>query len=182
MSYPNTNYYPTYYTTLDTPIGPLRLVGDGARLTRLELPALDGSPHATPPPPARPDAAPFAAVIAQITSYFAGERMDFDLPLAPLGTPFQRQVWDALLTIPFGQTTSYGAIAVLIGSPGSARAVGLANNRNPLPLVIPCHRVVGSTGALVGYGGGLGCKRWLLEHEARVLAASGAAEATSTLW
>ena len=170
-----------YYTSMATPVGTLMLVGDSTQLTQLLLPTQDGSPL-PPPPGSQPDPGPFASAITQLEGYFAGDRTDFDLPLAPAGTPFQRQVWDALRTIPFGRTTSYGVIATMIGSPGSARAVGLANNRNPLPLVIPCHRVIGSTGALVGYGGGLACKRWLLDHEARVLAASGVVQDAATLW
>lgn len=103
----------------------------------------------------------------QLDEYFAGGRMAFDLPLAPQGTDFQKAVWNALLLIPAGQTRSYKEIAVAVGRPGACRAVGMANNRNPIAIIIPCHRVVGSDGGLVGYGGGLGVKRYLLELEGR---------------
>jgi methylated-DNA-[protein]-cysteine S-methyltransferase len=104
----------------------------------------------------------------QVQEYCAGERTDFDLELAPRGTEFQQNVWNALLEIPFGQTTSYGALAAKLGQPGAARAVGLANGANPIGLIIPCHRVIGSDGSLTGYGGGLALKRALLAHEAQV--------------
>lgn len=98
----------------------------------------------------------------QLQEYFAGERREFTLPLAPEGTPFQRAVWEALLTIPYGETASYGEIAKRIGSERAARAVGMANNRNPIPIIIPCHRVIGVSGALTGYAGGLLLKEKLL--------------------
>ncbi|HEY4309800.1 MAG TPA: methylated-DNA--[protein]-cysteine S-methyltransferase [Pirellulales bacterium] len=101
----------------------------------------------------------------QIEEYFAGDRDQFDLPLAPMGTEFEKRVWNALLEIPFGTTWSYGQLARYIGSPKAARAVGAANGRNPISLVIPCHRVIGSSGKHVGYGGGLPVKAWLLAHE-----------------
>jgi len=101
----------------------------------------------------------------QVEEYCAGERTDFDLELAPSGTPFQRAVWDALLAIPYGETRSYGEIARVIGQPGAARGVGSANHSNPIALIIPCHRVIGADGSLTGYGGGLPLKRALLEHE-----------------
>lgn len=103
--------------------------------------------------------------IKQLKEYFAGKRTTFDLPLRAQGTPFQEKVWQALQTIPYGETRSYGAIAAQVDSPKAARAVGLANNRNPISLIIPCHRVIGASGALVGYGGGLDKKEWLLEME-----------------
>jgi methylated-DNA-[protein]-cysteine S-methyltransferase len=102
----------------------------------------------------------------QLRAYFAGELREFDLPLAPRGTAFQRRVWDAVSAIPFGATASYAEIAAVIGTPSACRAVGAANGRNPLPVIVPCHRVVGSTGALTGYGGGLERKRALLDLEA----------------
>lgn len=104
----------------------------------------------------------------QLTAYFEGSLRDFDLPLAPEGSDFQRQVWDQLLKIPYGETTSYLALARRIGDARHVRAVGTANGRNPISIIIPCHRVVGSDGSLVGYGGGLERKRWLLDHETRV--------------
>ena len=103
----------------------------------------------------------------QLTEYFAGKRKKFDLPLVPDGTDFQRSVWQALLTIPFGETRSYGNIAALIGNPRASRAVGMANNRNPIVVIIPCHRVIGWNGSLTGYGGGLGVKQYLLDLENR---------------
>lgn len=104
-------------------------------------------------------------VVDQLDEYFAGERTSFDLPLAPKGTPFQRSVWDALTQIPLGQTMTYGGLATDLGRPQAARAVGAAVGRNPISIVVPCHRVVGGSGALTGYAGGLGRKRWLLAHE-----------------
>src|SRR6202012_510460 len=102
---------------------------------------------------------------AQIEEYFAGTRRDFDLPLAPRGTAFQRSVWHALATIPFGVTTTYGEIAAAVGRPTASRAVGAANGQNPIAIVIPCHRVIGANGTLTGYGGGLPTKEWLVRHE-----------------
>jgi methylated-DNA-[protein]-cysteine S-methyltransferase len=102
----------------------------------------------------------------QLRAYFAGELREFDLPLAPRGTEFQRRVWDAVSAVPFGATSSYAEIASAIGTPSACRAVGAANGRNPLPVIVPCHRIVGSTGALTGYGGGLARKRALLDLEA----------------
>lgn len=109
------------------------------------------------------------AAAAQLDEYFAGVRTEFDLPLAPAGTPFQLTAWDALRTIPYGSTISYGEQAGRLGDPHKARAVGAANGRNPIPIVVPCHRVVGSNGTLTGFGGGLPVKAWLLEHEQSVL-------------
>ena len=109
-----------------------------------------------------------AEAAAQLRAYFAGQLQEFDLPLAPAGTEFQLSVWTRLRAIPFGQTTTYGAIAHAIGRPDAVRAVGAANGANPLPVVVPCHRVIGKSGSLTGFGGGLPVKRWLLDHEARV--------------
>ena len=148
--------------TLPSPVGLLTLVGDGHRLAGLYMhdqrhfPALD-SP--TDDPGAFVDAA------AQLDEWFSGARRDFDLELAPEGSAFQRDVWDVLRQIPYGETMTYGAVADLVGRPGSARAVGSAVGRNPIGIVVPCHRVVGAGGALTGYAGGLDRKRWLLEHE-----------------
>jgi len=104
---------------------------------------------------------------AQLTEYFAGKRKDFILPLAPVGTEFQRSVWRALQTVPYGETRSYGDIAVMIGNPKAPRAVGMANNRNPIVVIIPCHRIIGHDGSLTGYGGGLNVKQYLLDLEKR---------------
>jgi methylated-DNA-[protein]-cysteine S-methyltransferase len=116
----------------------------------------------------RRDDSAFTEACGQLDEYFAGERTEFDLPLNPAGTPFQRRVWDALKTIPYGEIRSYGEIAEQIGRPGAARAVGLANGRNPISIVVPCHRVIGASGALTGYGGGLERKQYLLDLETRV--------------
>lgn len=110
------------------------------------------------------------ATTRQLGEYFAGTRTEFDLPLDALGTPFQRAAWDVLRTIPYGTTMTYGQQAVALGDPNKARAVGAANGRNPIGIIVPCHRVVGASGALTGFAGGLDAKAWLLEHEQRVLA------------
>ena len=158
----------TYVWTADSPIGPLTLLGDGERLTGLRMAA---QRHAAPvATEAVRDHGPFAAAIAQLEAYFAGERRSFDLPLHLDGTPFQVRVWQALREIPYGTTTSYGALARRIGSPGAVRAVGLANGRNPISIVVPCHRVIGADGSLTGYGGGLDRKRYLLGLESSELA------------
>jgi methylated-DNA-[protein]-cysteine S-methyltransferase len=116
--------------------------------------------------PAAASDGPFGAVREQLDAYFAGELEAFDLPLAPHGTPFQQRVWDELTRIPYGETISYLELALRLGDRKLVRAVGTANGRNPLSVIVPCHRVIGSDGTLVGYGGGLERKRWLLEHEA----------------
>jgi methylated-DNA-[protein]-cysteine S-methyltransferase len=107
----------------------------------------------------------FADVLAQLRAYFAGELRDFDVALELAGTAFQREVWQALREIPYGETISYGELAARVGRPGASRAVGLANGRNPIAIIVPCHRVIGADGSLTGFGGGLARKRWLLEHE-----------------
>ena len=112
---------------------------------------------------------PSAWRIEQLGQYFAGDRLDFDLPLAVAGTPFQQRVWAALREIPYGETESYGELANRIGSPGAPRAVGLANGRNPIGIIVPCHRVIGASGSLTGYGGGIERKRQLLDMEREVL-------------
>ncbi len=147
-------------TTIASPIGPLALtVDDDGALTRIDFGAGEQS-----------DDPRFAAVVSQLQQYFAGERTDFDLALRPDGgSTFERRVWSALLEIPYGETASYGEIAARIGHPGKARAVGRANGRNPIAIVCPCHRVIGSDGSLTGYGGGLETKRALLDLEAGAL-------------
>jgi len=125
-------------------------------------------------PPATPGTTPLLArAAAQLAAYFAGERHTFDLPLAPAGTPFQHRVWDALLDIPYGEVRSYGELARALGRPAASRAVGFANSKNPISIIVPCHRVIGARGALTGYAGGMTAKAWLLEHERR-LAVTGA--------
>lgn len=156
---------PVLFTTVPSPVGDLLVLGDGQALTGLYC---DPPPSGLPPADARRDDAAFAEARAQLDAYFAGELSDFDLPLAARGTPFQAEVWAALCDIPYGTTTTYGALARQLGRPvGAARAVGACNGRNPIGIVVPCHRVIGSTGAIVGYAGGLDRKRWLLDHEAR---------------
>ena len=153
-------------TTVDSPIGPLDLIADGdGALTHL---LFRGEKHFEPVHRGlRADPGPFAAARAQLEEYFGGERTTFDLPLAPSGTAFQLAAWAALRAIPYGETRSYAAQARAIGRPTAVRAVGAANGRNPLGIVVPCHRVVGGDGSLTGYGGGIDRKRWLLGHERR---------------
>lgn len=152
--------------TIASPVGPLTLVAAGGRLTGLYMQVRRHAPGAAAlGEPGDPDAEPFAAAAGQLAAYFAGDLTSFDLPLGMAGTPFQRRVWAQLLEIPFGQTVSYGELAVAIGKPSASRAVGLANGRNPISIVVPCHRVVGSDGSLTGYGGGLDRKRFLLALE-----------------
>jgi methylated-DNA-[protein]-cysteine S-methyltransferase len=149
----------TFSAQLPSPVGPLVLEGDDDRLTRLGF--------GTPASP-QGDAAAVAAAAIQLEQYFAGERTEFDLDLEPRGTPFERRVWDAVRAIPYGETASYADIARRIGRPGACRAVGRANGRNPLAVIVPCHRVVGSDGSLTGYAGGIDAKRVLLDLERRV--------------
>lgn len=151
------------FATVGSPIGPLTVVTQGEVLTRILF--ADAGRPAAPPQGAREVWASSTAAVRQLEEYFRGDRTEFDLPLAPEGTPFQRRVWDELSKIPFGETRSYGQIADALGQPDAARAVGAANGQNPIPIVIPCHRVIGASGALVGFGGGLDTKRWLLHHE-----------------
>lgn len=164
----NTDSTAIYFSRIETPIGTLLLVGegDGARLS-LRGVYFDAAPHAAGaiPPGAREEPAVFAEVRAQLDAYFRGARTAFELPLAPRGTDFQRRVWAALAEIPYGATTTYAAIARAIGRPKAVRAVGAANGRNPLSIVVPCHRVIGADGTLTGYAGGVPNKRRLLELE-----------------
>ncbi len=152
------------YATLDSPLGEVLIAGDDAGLRRISF--LAGTQAVTPHPAWVRDPAALRDALAQIGAYFAGEVRCFDLPLAPEGTPFQQRVWAALREIPYGETRSYGALAGAIGRPTASRAVGAANGRNPLPIVVPCHRVIGSTGALTGFAGGVHLKRALLRLEA----------------
>jgi methylated-DNA-[protein]-cysteine S-methyltransferase len=142
--------------TVETPIGPLLLSAGGGHLSRIDFDSRIACSSAAPP---------FPEAEAQLHAYFAGELERFELPLAPRGTAFQRSVWDALAEIPYGSTTTYSELAAKIGRPGACRAVGAANGRNPLPVIVPCHRVIGAAGALTGYGGGLARKRRLLALE-----------------
>lgn len=159
------------YAGLRTPIGVLRLFGTPRGLLTIALPnesrdAADARVRRLlGAVTVREDAAALTEALTQLTAYFAGTRRTFDVPLDPRGTPFQRQVWAAVADVPFGETRSYGEIAHAIGRPAAARAVGSANGANPLPPIIPCHRLVGTDGALTGYGGGLDLKQALLDLE-----------------
>ena len=152
-----------YYCYLETPIGDLLLAGDEDALSLIGFP--EGSMRREPEPDWIFSDKPFAAAREQLTAYFAGERKSFDLNLNPVGTEFQLQVLDELQKIPYGITASYGDIAKRIGRPKAVRAVGAANGRNPIPIIIPCHRVIGSTGKLTGFGGGIPTKKALLKLE-----------------
>ena len=154
-------------TSLPTPIGELILLGDEHGLAELRFPE---SRAPAPPAPSGCQSPVLGEARAQLAAYFAGERRAFELALAPTGSPFFLRVWEAVLAIPFGETRTYGQIAAQLGQPRAGRAVGLANGRNPVPIIVPCHRLVGADGSLTGYGGGLERKRWLLDHEARVAA------------
>jgi methylated-DNA-[protein]-cysteine S-methyltransferase len=173
--------------TMPSPVGVLRLVAtddglagiyfpdhrhapvlpQGTSTPTASAPCPASLPTATPSTPARarPDHPVLVAAIAQLAAYFAGERDAFTVPLAPRGTPFQHRVWAALARIPFGETRTYADIARAIGAPAAVRAVGAANGRNPLSIIVPCHRVIGTGGKLTGYAGGVDAKRWLLAHE-----------------
>lgn len=154
----------TTYRTIDSPIGLLTLAGTDGVLTNLRM--VDQTYE-----PSRvgwtEDSSAFTAAVDQLNAYFAGDLVEFDVDLDLRGTGFQQRVWNALLTIPFGETRSYGEIAEQIGAPGAARAVGLANGHNPIAIIVPCHRVIGASGKLTGYGGGLNRKQTLLELENR---------------
>ncbi len=149
------------FSYVDTPIGAILIVGDGTSIIETYFAG------ARPKPDWIRDDEAFAEAAVQLRAYFAGDRTAFDLPLAPRGTEFQRSVWSALLEIPYGQTTTYSAIAATISRPAAVRAVGAANGANPIPIIIPCHRVIGANGSLTGFGGGLDVKRQLLALEAR---------------
>ena len=155
------------YTQISSPIGPLILAADDAGLREIRF--VNGRHPAIPDPAWRKDPMHLKESIRQLSAYFAGELKSFDLPLAPQGTPFQLNVWKLLGDIPYGETISYGELARRMGNPQASRAVGLANGSNPIPIVIPCHRVIGSNGKLTGYGGGLPIKEKLLALEHRQL-------------
>jgi methylated-DNA-[protein]-cysteine S-methyltransferase len=150
-----------------SPVGTLTLVADDSGLQEINF------SRAGQPAPLHSgcdqDESRFTEVVRQLRAYFAGELEDFDLPLAPKGTPFQQKVWSELCNIPYGETISYGELARRIGNPNASRAVGLANGSNPIPIIIPCHRVIGANGKLTGYGGGLEIKEKLLALEKRQL-------------
>jgi methylated-DNA-[protein]-cysteine S-methyltransferase len=158
---------PMSYAHLESPIGTLLISGDAGELQQI-LFSTNGRP-ARPDPAWQEDSSALGDVIRQLRAYFAGELENFDLALAPQGTPFQQKVWSELQKIPYGETISYGELARRIGNPNASRAVGLANGSNPISIVIPCHRVIGSNGKLTGYGGGLPIKEKLLALEKRQL-------------
>lgn len=162
----------SYYDIVESPVGAVYIGGSDEGIHRVDFVAgadeerrflglLERNSGAVP----HADPLAARAAVEELRAYFAGERFEFGLPLAPKGTPFQQTVWRALCDIPYGTTVSYGAVARSIGRPSASRAVGMANSRNPIGIVVPCHRVIGSGGALTGYAGGLDRKRWLLAHE-----------------
>ena len=156
-----------YYSTYESPVGPLLLAGSKAGLLLVSF--ASGNRPRTVDPEWRPDTTALGDVIQQLQSYFAGERKNFDLALILEGTDFQKRVWTALRKIPYGETISYKELAEMIGSPKAVRAVGAANGANPIPIIIPCHRVIGNDGSLTGFGGGLPLKKQLLELESHQL-------------
>lgn len=155
----------TQYAVVSSPIGDLLVWGDGESVSGLSF--ADSRKAAVVETGWERDDLAFADARSQLRAYFAGELVNFALDLQPRGTTFQRRVWSALCAIPYGSTTTYGRLASELGDPRGPRAVGLANGRNPIAIIIPCHRVIGADGSLTGYGGGLERKKWLLEHERR---------------
>lgn len=153
------------YSRIESPLGTLLVTRDEVGITSLHLPS--GRHTREEPTGAERDDDAFDDIRTQLGEYFTGERTTFELPLHAGGSPFQKRVWAALVDIPCGETSSYGELAGSIGSPGGARAVGLANGKNPISIIVPCHRVIGADGSLTGYGGGLPAKSWLLAHEAQ---------------
>jgi methylated-DNA-[protein]-cysteine S-methyltransferase len=158
---------PYFYTYLNSPAGDLLLAGDGAHLCYLSFAA--GPKARQPESTWRQDPTPFTEATRQLNAYFAGGLVQFNLPLSPQGTAFQRSVWQQLQAIPYGATISYGELARRIGNPAASRAVGLANGSNPIAIIIPCHRVIGSSGKLTGFAGGIETKRLLLNLESGTL-------------
>ena len=156
---------PTYFAVVESPIGSLTLTSNGEAITGLYV---TGHKVLDPRPAhwVREDS-PFDEAASELEAYWRGELREFHVPLAPRGTPFQTDVWDALRTVPYGATVTYGELALRIGRPNAARAVGAANGRNPISIFIPCHRVLGANSSLTGYAGGVTTKRWLLDLEAR---------------
>ncbi|MDX1576462.1 MAG: methylated-DNA--[protein]-cysteine S-methyltransferase [Kiloniellales bacterium] len=154
------------YGHFNSPVGALLIAGDGEQLHHIRFPSERRARRA--PAEWRRDDAVFSDAFRQLAAYFAGELTRFDLPLRFAGTRFQNEVWAALCHIPYGETATYGALAARIGRPTASRAVGGANGANPLPIVVPCHRVIGANASLTGFGGGLPIKKFLLDHEQRV--------------
>ena len=162
------------FTRLQTPVGELTLTASDTALTGVYFPT---SRHVPPPVAGGEATGPAGEILArarqQLAGYFAGQRTTFDLPLAAEGSDFEHRVWDALVKIPYGATMSYGELARRLGDARNARAVGAANGKNPIPIIVPCHRVIGANGDLTGFGGGVDRKRWLLEHEGALLPLGG---------
>ena len=156
-----------YYTRFESPVGPLLLAGDAKALKRVSFES--GKRSLPPQVEWKQNRAAFSEVIRQLQAYFRGELKEFDVPLAMEGTDFQLRVWSELRVIPYGETISYLQLAERIGNPKAVRAVGLANGSNPIPIIVPCHRVIGSDGSLTGFGGGLPTKKLLLELESKQL-------------
>ena len=155
-----------FVSRLSTPIGELTLIASDTALTGVAFPSWRHRP-------ARARRDTMSEVLGrakdQLTEYFTGTRTTFDIPLDAAGSEFERRVWDLLRAIPYGATTTYGALAKRLGSTKEARAVGAANGKNPIPIIVPCHRVIGANGDLIGFGGGIERKRWLLQHEGALL-------------
>jgi methylated-DNA-[protein]-cysteine S-methyltransferase len=154
-----------FYTQMESPVGPLLLAGDKDSLRFVSFGSSER--RLVPGPGWTKDKAPFAEVMRQLRAYFDGKLKEFDLPLTLEGTDFQRRVWTSLMAIQYGETLSYAELAERIGKPKAVRAVGLANGSNPIPIIIPCHRVIGSNGSLTGFGGGLHAKKTLLALESK---------------
>jgi methylated-DNA-[protein]-cysteine S-methyltransferase len=169
------------YSTFSSPVGQLLLTSSDGMLTRLSMALSQGKPAPSPEPHWRRDDRALKLARQQLEAFFAGELQAFDLTLCMAGTPFQKQVWQGLLTIPYGTTISYAQLAARIGRPGASRAVGAANGRNPIGIIVPCHRVIGADGTLTGYGGGLDRKEWLISHEASVVARDGRRDAPPSI-
>lgn len=156
------------YCYCDSPIGRMLLVGEKGVLEELHF--ANSTEQLQIPTEWQKDESYFEETLRQLHQYFNGERREFDLPIAAKGTPFQEQVWRELRKIPYGETSNYGAIAERIGNPKACRAVGMANSKNPIPIIIPCHRIIGKNGSLTGFGGGLDVKKQLLDLEQESLA------------
>ena len=154
------------HTVIDTPIGHLTLVAAPEALREVRFP--NGRPVGPDDGPDDPDHPVLAQAARELAEYFAGTRVEFDVPLDPRGSAFQRSAWRGLASIPYAETVSYGEQARRLGYDGKARAIGAANGSNPIPVILPCHRVIGSDGSLTGFGGGLETKAWLLHHERQV--------------
>ena len=169
-----------YYKWIDSPLGALLMTSDGRSLTGLYIEGQKHFPEQTEDWREAEHVAVFDQVQEQLTEYFTHQRQTFNLPLDPHGTDFQKQVWQHLRQIPFGETISYGTLAHMIGKPAASRAVGAANGRNPISIIVPCHRVIATNGKLTGYAGGVERKQWLLQHEHAAIAPQNQSSTSST--